>query len=282
MRLDALMHRTAGKSEMIVALIDGPVFIDHPDLVADRIRRIGDAETGTCVQRAHPACEHGTFNAGVLAARRGVGAPAICPECTLLIRAVFSDRTRRGDPSGASARRLADAILSCVAAGARVLNISAALYRSDARDERGLVEALDEAARRGAIVVVAAGNDRSIGSTALTGHPWVIPVVACDADGRPAGRSNYGRSIGQRGLSAPGERVVSLRPGGGSTLLSGTSVAAPFVTGTVALLWSEFPSASASEIASAVRGRGRRGGVVPPLLDAWSAYETLEREGAHV
>ncbi|MFI6520345.1 S8 family peptidase [Spirillospora sp. NPDC050679] len=275
------MHRTAGKPGTVVALIDGPVFTGHPDLAAERIRHIGGAETGTCVQRAHPACGHGTFNAGILAARRGTGAPAICPECTLLICAVFSDRTGRGDPSGASARRLGDAIVGCVAAGARVLNISAALHRSDPRDERGLVEALDEAARRGVIVVVAAGNDRSIGSTALTGHPWVIPVVACDANGRPAGRSNYGRSIGQRGLSAPGERVAGLGSGGGSTRLSGTSVAAPFVTGTVALLWSEFPNASASEIASAVRGRGRRGAVVPPLLDAWSAYESLEREDAH-
>jgi hypothetical protein len=57
--------------------------------------------------------------------------------------------------------------------------------------------------------------------------------------------------------------------------------AAPFVTGTVALLWSEFPRASAATVRAAVTGaRGmRRTTVVPPLLDAWAAYEVLNGSG---
>ena len=63
---------------------------------------------------------------------------------------------------------------------------------------------------------------------------------------------------------------ASLSPSGG------TSAAAPFVTGTVALLWSEFPTASATELLLSVRGTQRpRLAIVPPLLDAWSAHEFM-------
>ncbi len=58
---------------------------------------------------------------------------------------------------------------------------------------------------------------------------------------------------------------------------SGTSVAAPFVTGTLALLWSLFPDAAAGLVKLAVTQAGvaRRRSVVPPLLDGWGAYQAL-------
>ena len=147
------------------------------------------------------------------------------------------------------------------------------------RCERALEQALDRAARRGVIVVVAAGNQGTLGSTAITRHPWVIPVVAYDLRGRPMEHSNLGSSIGRRGLGASGDRVTSLGANGKPLTLGGTSAAAPFVTGTVALLWSEFPAASATEIKLAVRGASmaRRTTVVPPLLDAWAAYQAMRR-----
>jgi hypothetical protein len=43
-------------------------------------------------------------------------------------------------------------------------------------------------------------------------HPWVIPVVACDPAGWPLEQSNLGRSIGSRGLGAPGQDIASLAP----------------------------------------------------------------------
>jgi subtilisin family serine protease len=57
----------------------------------------------------------------------------------------------------------------------------------------------------------------------------------------------------------------------------GTSAAAPFVTGTIALLWSAFPGASAAAVKLAVtQPRGtRRVSVVPPLLNAWESFEHL-------
>ncbi len=65
--------------------------------------------------------------------------------------------------------------------------------------------------------------------------------------------------------------------------MSGTSVAAPFVTGSVALLWSCFPDANAAEIKVAVSGAWlRRTTIAPPLLNVQSAYEALAQRGRSI
>lgn len=112
----------------------------------------------------------------------------------------------------------------------------------------------------------------------MTRHPWVIPVAACDLRGRPMEESNLGSSIGRLGLRAPGDKITSLGADGRPLSLSGTSVAAPFVTGTIALLWSAFPSATAAEVRSVVTHayERQRPALVPPLLDAWGAYQTIQ------
>jgi len=115
-------------------------------------------------------------------------APAICPDCTLLVRPIFAE-TPSGSEQIPSAKpqELATAIIECVEAGARVINLSLALAQLSTKGERELEEALDHAARRGVIVVAAARNQGLLGSTAITRHPWVIPIVACDLRGRGLG-----------------------------------------------------------------------------------------------
>ena len=78
--------------------------------------------------------------------------------------------------------------------------------------------------------------------------------------------SNFGSSIGKRGLGAPGDGIISLGAEGRPITLSGTSVAAPFVTGAIALLLSEFPAASAAQLKLAVTmtGAPRRTSVRAP------------------
>ena len=161
-----------------------------------------------------------------------------------------------------------------------MINLSLALAQPSINGIRALEEAFDQAVRRGVIVVAAAGNQGALGSSAITRHPWVIPVVACDDRGRPMNDSNLGGSIGRRGLSAPGAGVTSLAAEGEPLTLGGTSVAAPFVTGAIALLWSEFSGASAGQIKLAVTQASlrRRASVVPPLLDAEAAYRALSIE----
>ena len=165
-------------------------------------------------------------------------------------------------------------MLDCIRAGAHLLNISAAIAQPSTKTEKAIAQALEEAARRGVIVAAAAGNQGTLGGTAIISHPWVIPVAACDAQGKPLDHSNFGSSIGRRGLCAPGDRIASLGSGGKPFTGGGTSAATPFVAGALALLWSEFPKASAAELKLAVLP-GRRVSVVPPLLDAWRAYQSL-------
>jgi subtilisin family serine protease len=158
------------------------------------------------------------------------------------------------------------------------VNISASFAQPSIRGERAIQDALDHAARRGVIVVAAAGNHS--GSTAITRHPWVIPVVAYDTRGRPMDDSNLAGSIARRGLGAPGEKITSLGVGRVSMTFSGTSAAAPFVSGAVALLRSVFPGAASGDVKHALtRAHApRRSTIVPPMLNASLAYHAL-REG---
>jgi subtilisin family serine protease len=179
----------------------------------------------------------------------------------------------------ATPAELAAAIIETVDAGARVLNLSVALAQPSMGAQRDLEDALDYTASRGVIPVAAAGNQGMLASSAISRHPWVIPVAACDLQGKPLSESNLGSSIGRRGLSAPGDNITSLGADGKPLTFGGTSAATPFVTGTIALLWSEFLTATAAEVRFAVTqayGR-RRNTVVPPVLDAWAAYQVMLR-----
>ncbi|MBV8213592.1 MAG: S8 family serine peptidase [Verrucomicrobia bacterium] len=279
-RLAPLLERTSGKPEIRIGLIDGPVVLDHPGLAKENIQEVPGEFSGACALSSSAACQHGTFVAGILLAKRGAAAPAICPGCTLLVRPIFRE-TNSGDGQMPSATplELASAIVETINAGARILNLSASLVQQSAKGERELESALNYAARHGVIVVAAASNQAVVGSSVITRHPWVIPVAACDRQGRQLGQTNLGSSISRRRLLAPGENVTSLGPHGGTVTLGGTSVAAPFVTAAVALLWSEFPKASAGELLLAVRGtqKPNRMAIVPPLLDAWSAHQFMVR-----
>lgn len=276
--LTPLMEINSGRAETRIALIDGPVATNHPDLSSSHISEIPGQLPGTCDRTRSAACMHGTFVAGILIARRGSSAPAICPDCTLLVRPIFAEiSTTNEQMPSATPLEVATAIIDCIGAGAHVINLSAAIVQPSAIGERHLKEALDYSARRGVIVVAAAGNQGTVGSSAITRHPWVIPVVACNRLGRPISYSNLGNSIARRGLSAPGEDITSLVANGRQLSSSGTSVAAPFVTGAIALLWSEFPGAIAADVKLAITRSHvvRRTTLVPPLLDAWSAYQVL-------
>ena len=275
--LTPLMDVTYGSSEIAIGLIDGPVAANHPDLAGHAVTDIRSSDVAFCNRMTSVACAHGTYLAGILVARRGSEAPAVCPDCVLLVRPIFPEPITNVDDLRAGPEELALALIDCADAGARVVNLSAALAQPSMQDHRVLTEALDHLAGQGVIVVVAAGNQGALGSTGITRHPWVIPVVSYDARGRPHRHSNIGWSIGRSGLGAPGVGITSLGAQGTPLTWSGTSAAASFVTGAAALLCSEFPWASGPEIKSALRAvhTGQRRTVVPPLMDAWGSYQIL-------
>ena len=121
----------------------------------------------------------------------GSVAPAIAPGCTLLLRPIFAEALNgNGQMPSATPEELAEAIIASVDGGARVINLSSALVQPSPKGERKLEEALNHAAYHGAITVAAAGNQGTVGSSAITRHSWVIPVAACDSRARPLSESD--------------------------------------------------------------------------------------------
>jgi hypothetical protein len=282
-RLLDLMGRTCGRGELVVGLVDGPVALSHPALGPAEVQVLGPSPPAGAASEGtgEAALRHGTFVASMLWARREAPAPAICPGCSFLVRPIFDATV---DPAlgapAASPDLLADAVVDCVDGGAKVVYISAGFATPTPNADSELDDALGHAARRGVLVVAAAGNQGSVATSAITRHPGVIPVTACDLTGRPTRVTNLSGAVGRRGLAAPGARIPGLGVDGEPVSWSGTSVATPFVTGTIALLWSEFPTASVGEVRAAIAGSPlRRTTIVPPLLDAEKAYRQL-RSGA--
>src|SRR4051794_29455792 len=273
--LRELMAASAGDRRVAVGLLDGPVGVDHPDLESANVHAVESRHGAVCVRQASGACAHGTFVAGILSAERGSRAPAICPECPPLGRPPFDEAPRNGRLPPATPDEVADAIVACVAAGARVLNLSVATDEPSTRVEHRLRQALDRAASRGVLVVAAAGNRPTLGASPITRHPWVIPVAGYGRRGRLLQDSTLGGSIGRRGLGAPAEGIESLAPGSSVRVGGGTSAATAFVTGAVALLWSLFPRLRAHELRNAVLHGERRRAVTPPLLDGGNALRVL-------
>jgi subtilisin family serine protease len=111
--LSRLMERTAGRPEVAIGLIDGPVAADHADFVTENLRSLPSPLAGPSERATGAARAHGTYVAGILSARRGSAAPAICPGCTLLVRPIFLEPApENADTPSASPGELADAIVS--------------------------------------------------------------------------------------------------------------------------------------------------------------------------
>jgi subtilisin family serine protease len=122
----------------------------------------------------------------------------------------------------------------------------------------GLSTALDDAVKRsansGVTFSVAAGNNGAKAcnySPARAGtHGGVVTTAATDSGNRETSWSNYGSCVD---LWAPGASILSTRKGGGTTTMSGTSMAAPHVGGTAALYLSRNPGTSAATVENVLR-----------------------------
>lgn len=276
--LNDLLTATQGHPDIVIGMIDGPVATSHPALQEADMQHLPTAQTqGVCEVEDSLACVHGTFIAGVLSAHRASDAPGLCPDCRVIVRPIFCEEgaDRPACPL-VTPTELATAIRETMDAGARIINLSVGSDMAPFETEPSLQAALDTAQQRGVLVVVAAGNQNQLGAVPLFKHPWVIPVVACDANGRMDNSSNLGASIARQGLMAPGVGVTSTAASGDYTTLQGSSMAVPFVTGTLALLWSLHPNVPAGVLRRAIlQPTRKRQHLVPPLLHADSSWRTL-------
>jgi hypothetical protein len=146
-RLTPLMKLTSGIADVSIGLVDGPVVMNHPELTSQYVRQTPGNGSSACTQIKSIACLHGTFVAGILSAKRGSYAPAICPACTVLTRPIFAGAaTGQSRLPSATPEELAAAVIECIVAGARCINLSLAWHTSSKANVVELV--LDRAAKR--------------------------------------------------------------------------------------------------------------------------------------
>jgi subtilisin family serine protease len=264
----------------LVAVLDSGVQLNHPDLAANLWRNPGEvpgngrdddrngyvddvfgANMFTDDGNVNDDEGHGTHVAGIVAARagNGTGGSGLAPNARIMAVKVL-DANRSGNSS-----LLASGIHYAVDMGARILNVS---INGDATSS-DLTAALRYASEKGATIVASAGNNsRNLDLTpsypASSNEPSVLSVTATDEGGGIVGFANRGlRSVD---LAAPGEMILSTARGSGYENRSGTSMAAPYVAGALALLSSARPDLSQAALRGALLATAPKRSILSGLL----------------
>ncbi|MBN1163370.1 MAG: S8 family serine peptidase [Candidatus Krumholzibacteriota bacterium] len=268
---------TRGSPEVIVAIIDTGCDMTHPDLAGqiwrneseltgregvdddgngyrDDIRgydfvSVGEGEVFSGEDPGPPDNDpedfagHGTHVSGIVgaAAGNGWGVEGVSPRCRLMIlRAGYLAADGRGELREGD---LIEALFYAVNMGASVINLSCGGEFSAL-----LYEAILLAEEAGVVVVASAGNGGGEEKTYPAAYRETIAVAALEETLRPAvftGRGDWVDCV------APGVSIISSLPGGYG-YRSGTSAAAPFVSGCAALVKSRNPEWNAAQVRSQV------------------------------
>lgn len=234
--IEPLWSITHGDPRVVIAILDGPVETGHACLLGARLKSIAAGTTGTVGSVASQ--RHGTHVTSEIFAKHGCDLLGIAPNCSGLLIPVFGG-TEDGGLMAASQIDLARAIRLAVDRGANIINISGGQLSPTSEANQFLTDALAYCNREGVLVVAAVGNN---GCECLHVPASIASVLAVGAldpgTGKPLGFSNWGAAYRNNGILAPGKDVRGAQAGGGLTTRSGTSFAAPIVTGVAALLMS--------------------------------------------
>jgi subtilisin family serine protease len=257
-------------SPVPVAVIDTGVDGSHPDLAENMWTNTSESQNG--IDDADPnglvddlrgvdflngdtdpsdEAGHGTHVAGIVGARGDNHTGIVGVNWSARLMALkFMNEHGEGSTADAAA-----AIDYAVDAGAKVINAS----WGGPNFSQALWEAVARAADHDVLFVAAAGNegdnaDNSPEYPAAFELPNVVSVAASDVHDHLLDFSNYGsKSVD---IAAPGDEIYSTVPasvdGDGYTTFSGTSMAAPFVSGAAALYLARYPGSSAAQVREAL------------------------------
>ena len=233
---------------------------------------------------------HGTFVAGVIAGswKDKSGIAGINPFARLMIlKAVNNFGHSR-------VSYIAEAIAYAVDNGARVINLSLGGKEST----KVAQAAIDYAYAKGAVIVVAAGNEGvDVSKFGITGSDKVLTVAATGFDDQRAVFSNYGKIS----VAAPGLDILSLRARRTDTMLgiegvkytpggafvgkdnryyraSGTSFSAPLVSGLASLMIANDPSLTNKQVMNIIKSTARDVGT--PGVDQYTGYGIIDARAA--
>jgi subtilisin family serine protease len=227
-----------------IAVVDTGVTGSHPDFagrICSGVAYLGSTGAAQLGQGTTDGNGHGTHVAGIAAAGSGdgVGIAGVAPSARLIPVRVL-DAQGHGSSSD-----VARGITWAVDHGAEVVNLSLGGPHSVAVDT-----AVAYAESHGVVVVAAAGND---GPTGAANYPAAldtpIAVASYDQGGEISWFSTAG---GYVDVAAPGSGIVSTYKDGRWTYMSGTSMATPHVTGTVALLLAHEPALRPAQVRARV------------------------------
>ncbi|MGZ3773113.1 MAG: S8 family peptidase [Pseudobdellovibrionaceae bacterium] len=245
-----------GSKDIIIAVIDSGAKIDHPDLVENiytnqaelnGVKGVDDDNNGFiddihgwdfANNDADPDDEvgHGTHVAGLIgASHNSIGIAGMMAHVQIM-PLKFLSKNNKGDTKNALL-----AFDYAIKMGAKIINIS---WGSENQSEL-MQKAIRTANDKGILVVAAAGNSQKDNAKspifpASYQIPNIISVGATDGNGDKASFSNWGKSSVH--IFAPGVYLISVTPNNDFTYQSGTSMAAPLVTGALGLLFSQYPT----------------------------------------
>lgn len=251
---------TTGDRNIIVAIIDSGIDFFHPDLAKniwynekeipgngvddDGNGYVDDYRGFDFVNRDPDPWDelgHGTHVAGIIGAigNNGRGIAGVAWNVRLMPLKAFSADGK------AYVSDVIEAIWYALYHNAQIINAS----WGSIEESIALTEVIRNVTQCGILVVCAAGNQRTDRPFYPAALKETIAVAAIDDEGKKAIFSNYGPWID---ICAPGVAIYSTWPNNTYWELSGTSMAAPLVSGTAALVWSLHPEFTANEIRNAI------------------------------
>jgi len=229
---------------VLVALLDTGINLSNPEF-RDNSRVLTGYNAVDGSSDVSDTNGHGTHTSGILGAPgNGTGMYGVAPAATLLMVKVFNGGT-------ASSTSINRGIDYAVSRGARVLNMS--LGATTPTGDTALRLA---AASNNTVIVVAAGNEAQRNPnwpSRYAKEAWangtILAVGAVDANKRITSFSNRAGDTAQYYLVAPGVNIISSY-NGGYAYLTGTSMAAPAVSGAAALVSGYWPYLRANQVAA--------------------------------
>lgn len=230
---------TKGSNDVIVAVVDTGVDINHPDLKGKLLKGYNVINPN---KEPLDDVGHGTHVAGIISAKvnNNEGIAGMMWGGKLLpVKAL--DSTGSG-----TTYSVAQGIIWAVDQGAKVINLSLGNYA----DAQFLHEAIKYAFDRDVVIIAATGNDNTERPGYPAAYPEVLSVSATDYNLNRASFSNYGDYID---VMAPGESIASTYPDNQYAALSGTSMASPHVAALAALIRSINPDLKNTEVMDIIR-----------------------------
>lgn len=226
-----------GSTSVKIAVLDTGIDYNHGDLYRKVVASKDFTGSGSALDRNG----HGTLVAGVAAAMtdNAYGIAGVGFNSELMDGKVLADN------GNGYYSWVAKGIVWAANNGAKVINLSL----GGAVPSQTLQNAVDYAWSKGAVVVAAAGNGATSTPTYPASYRHVLSVGATDQNNARASFSDFGTWVD---VAAPGTSILSTYPHIGRidryAYASGTSMAAPFVSGLAALVWNTASGTSAQAV----------------------------------